>query len=286
MVVYSFCHCCRSPLDENNLLTVDSSTSDVFCSETCITEFYDPEIAMFASLEDQFRQSLALNEEDIVLDQETKTSVFNQTLISPDTSLEFLSTNGKKYFFSSKKFNEGGIVFYQAVVFSKYSDKPSFVFNHFLTKSEKLILKYGESSTHAISGESSMKEIEIPPAMLEQTQLKKSQYLAELLTIHNDELFPIEEFELYAKNAIKTIEDADEIFEVIDDDGDTIHTYIKSFSEKGHSFFYVSINMLIHDDEIQKGADILIPILGFPSNDKSVYRQYAQGKKIKEILKS
>ena len=95
---------------------------------------------------------------------------------------------------------------------------------------------------------------------------------------------PIEQFFNYDKYLDLTIENPDEIYELEDDEGDTIHTFIKSFKEGEVSFFYVVITLPHRIPEVKEMA--VLPILGFPSVDESLYPEYAIGKKLNEILKN
>ena len=102
-----------------------------------------------------------------------------------------------------------------------------------------------------------------------------------MLTGRSPHDIALEDFSNYEQFFQETLEDPDEVFERNDDEGDSIHTYIKSFKLGDESFFYVVVGLFFEGEE-----SMIIPIISFPSVDKKMYPQYAVGNKIINKLKN
>lgn len=300
------CVNCRGKIPSvDKALYVDQSTNRPFCSETCIMRFHAPYMESFEREELEQRELLDLDGESELDELYHRHDLFQKALNGPDEVWFDKNPIGEEYHTHIARLESGGVSFFYILICSYFDNAPSFVFFKCITKSERLadFFKMGsskspltpaetvaEGSPEEVGSESSNEsaaedEVEIPREAMEDLELKKSEYLAGLLEKRETEDIPFEEFAEYDQYLPLTIEDPDEIYASEDDSGDSIRTYIKSFQIKGRPFFYVVVCMKV---EIQKPQDheALLPVISFPSTDQDLYKNYAVGERISEMLKN
>ncbi len=133
----------------------------------------------------------------------------------------------------------------------------------------------------ASDGAEDLEEPEGPedPEFQKYIELKKSQQLAKLIENLSPNDLGVESFPLYDKYLQPTLENPDEVFEIEDDDNDTLYVYIKVFNHNDMSFYYIVVCHLF-DTDVEKDQDVLIPIVSFPTIDSELYSLYQEGKEI------
>ncbi len=307
------CALCREKIPKvSQALYVDQSTNRPFCSETCIMKFHAPYMESFEIEELEERQRLGLGPEtdlDMVF---TRHDLFQQALNEPDEVWFEKNPIGEEYHTHVARCSFDGTDFFYILVCSYFDDAPSFVFFKCATVHGALADFYRSGQLQSSREKEALSmsaaaqqlekepainegtrrlrskqapEVEIPPEVLEDLDLKKSEYLAALLQNRKDEDIPFEMFGKYDDYLALTIEDPDEIYSKEDKAGDEVQTYIKSFQAFGEAFFYVAICVKI---SVKKPEDheALLPILTFPSTDQDLYKAYALGERIAGALKS
>lgn len=117
----------------------------------------------------------------------------------------------------------------------------------------------------------------IPEEIAEWIGLKKSEYLSKLITLQTPEDIGFEQFPAFDKFLSGTIEQPDKILEG-SDDGQTLRTYFKTYSENS-GFHQVVIGVMIQDKSSKD--NVFIPIISFVSKDSELVKNFSQGVVIK-----
>ena len=114
---------------------------------------------------------------------------------------------------------------------------------------------------------------------------KKSKLLAELLEKRKDDDISFEDFMLYEYCFPETLETPDEVFESLDNEGDSFYVYIKSFIKETENYFYI-ISCLKRKNKEESPEVNVFPVLAFPTNDLDLYSEFRSGKRIAAHMKN
>ncbi|MFT6631113.1 MAG: hypothetical protein ACJAS4_001060 [Bacteriovoracaceae bacterium] len=287
-----FCENCRIPIKTvGEIHFVEEHSDRGFCSESCIMEFYRPFMLDIEKEEASFREELGLVTEDTYSDILGNKHYLDLVLKAP-TQTWYLKNELEQTFYTHiLDINYNGNKLYFIIICSYVEGEPSFVYYRTATIHKNLVEKYRRdtefSSTLPIEddvGDFHSEQIEIANDIIESLEGKKSSILAEMMENRNAADIQIEQFLKYDKYLDLTIEEPDEIYENEDLEGDMLHTFIKSFKEGEVPFFYIVITFPHKIPEAKEMA--VLPILGFPSIDESLYPKYAVGRKLNEMLKN
>lgn len=287
-----FCTNCRKRVDKvQSLLFVEESKRG-FCSENCIVDFFSPYMEAFDHEELEYRHMLALESSEVGAVLFQNRELFDQVLYEPTEVWYEKNEIHEEYFTHILNFGDKKDLYY-IITCTYFEGEPSFVFFKTVTKSLKLVDMYRKQKrmdeklsatddkqtsigTEEIDDDS-LEEINLPSELVEDLELKKSEYLALYLERRSEEDIELEEFPTYDQFLGLTLDDPDEEYLNEDEAGDEIMTFIKSFQMNGKSFFYIAscIRMAIPNMK----EKVMIPILSFPSNDQELYKFYAVGVK-------
>lgn len=265
-------------------------------------EFHAPYMESFEKEEFELRQIAGIGSEQELNELYQRHDIFQNALTNPKEVWFEKNPIGEEYHTHIYEFKHEGEKTYYIIVCSYFDEAPSFVFFKSLTRSKELAELYRKGGVKKDldpkSQEASVKfeaephdeeekgpEVEIPQDVLEDLDLKKSEYLATLLEVRSDDDISFETFSDYDEYLPLTIEDPDEIYSKEDEAGDEVHTYIKSFQAHGIPFFYVVICMKV-DISQPKDHEALLPVLSFPSKDQGLYKDYAVGERISSMVKN
>lgn len=297
-----FCTSCRKKVEKvQNLLFVEESKRG-FCSENCIVEFFSPYMEVFDREELEYRHMAGLESSEVGAELFQDKELFDQVLYSP-TEIWYEKNEIQEEFYTHiLNFDDDKEMFY-IITCSYFEGEPSFVFFKSVTKSKELVNRYRrqkrmddkivsnetnlESFSHEevdSADEGELDEINLPAELVEDLELKKSEYLADFLERRKDDDIEIEKFLEYDQYLNLTLEDPDEEYLQEDSSGDKIMTFIKSFQMSGKSFFYIACCVKLTLNSITE--KVMIPVLTFPSTDSDLYKFYAVGEKKNGKLKS
>ncbi len=289
-----FCENCRNKVDEiNQLQFVEEDSDRGFCSESCIMEFYRPFLKQFEIEEIAMRKNLSIEDEPNYSKILGDKKILDNILNNPTEIWLGANDLGKQYYTHILALKEGGKDLFFIAICSYIENGPSFIFYRIITEHISLLNHYKrdiqfESNELNIStsneNDISMEEHEVPTEIIELLDSKKSSFLAEMMIHRKENDIEFEKFHLYDKYINLTLEQADEIYEFEDDEGDILNTYIKSFQIDGMGFYYVVICLPFSVSEKDKQA--FLPILSFPSIDNDLYPIYAKGEMLNKKLKN
>ncbi|MBT3982821.1 MAG: hypothetical protein HOE90_15790 [Bacteriovoracaceae bacterium] len=294
-----FCTNCRSsvPVLEDMFL-VEEKVSNLFCSEDCIVEFYQPIIKIFEDREKELRLTHEANDESsikVFASAQFTTEVFEK----PDEIWRNTNELTETIFTSISRLRIEEEDHFLVVNCLVYRGKPSFILHQTLTQNTEILNFFREGEkvlTFTMSDDQEVEEIEeesfsddvvkidLDSNEMANLEQKKSEFLAVLLEKRSDADISYEKFQLYDECINETIDFPDEIF-FYKDSGDEIFTYIKAFEKNETSFFYFVICTKA-SLKTEDGEDLLIPILTFPSIDGEIYKLYKRGEQLTGTLKN
>jgi hypothetical protein len=283
-----FCSQCKKSIEKREeALFVDASLKRNFCSEECIEEFYHPLIEQFSNKEIELRKELQIEDEEAqeILERELPPEV----LRSPDELYKQESEAHETLYSFIKEMSDGelGIYYYVGIGFIM-DGQFSFLFTVSCSQNKKFVesFKQGEKikDVAAFLNAQELSELgELSQADINEIERKKSQFLANHLVQRIASDIPFEKFLDYDECLQTTVEEPDEIFESVDEDGDEVQTFVKSFEKNGSSFYYLALCLIKDRDEKEF---LVVPYMSFPTNDPELYRYYCKGSRLSGSLKS
>jgi len=286
-----FCNQCKKILENvEELLFVEEDSSRGFCSEQCIENFYSPLFKHYEAKEKELRGSLNIQNESCLKLLE-KNELVDKLFSSPlEIHHSMNELEEEVYSFIGKFPQEKGKEVWLISLCFVYEAKPSFVFLLTATENEELVdhFRIGDPVEDIEDFLALDENLEVegdPKQILETVEQKKSQLLAQMIEERSPHDIPIEEFIHYEPFFEPTIENPDEVYTYMDEDGDTLYTYIKAYEKEGTSFYYfvLCFNFASNPNE---QTESLLPIISFPSLDADTYKKHSQGERISGSLKS
>ena len=286
---------CKKQIETvDKVLFIEDVSNRGFCSEKCIMDFYRPYIAFFQQEERQMRKTLSLPTSDseiiaLGVSEKQQERYLENGLYSPSEVWLDTSELQEKYYTHILRIENADSItpLFLIIICSYFESSPSFIFHKTFTQSNELLKLYRTGDKVDLQllenvdyeqGQGDEQEVELPAEVIEQMELKKSQLLAQLLAAKNPSDIDFEEFIDYEKFLTSTLENPDEVYERLDDEGELMATFIKSFKEAEFCFYYVAICWKCNLEKVSE--QVLVPILSFPSTDNELYQEYAVGDKI------
>ena len=287
-----FCEKCREKVSSiDQLFFVEDQSDRGFCSEDCIKTFYKPFMRLMEEEEILFRSRLNLDEEDESLAFLSREELIDSGIHLPDEVWLMSNEIGQNFYTHLKKFSDKGKEYFLILICAYIDESPSFVFYRTISSHNLLVDQYRRSSEIEVERELPVRPLgidDIPAEIIENLDLKKSSFLAELLNLRSESDIGFELFMDYDKFLKETMETPDEVYLFEDEEGDEIYTFIKSFIEDEHTFFYIALAQAYQADDRadKKPENLMLPILSFPSRDHHLYPEYARGHKVRGKLKN
>jgi len=297
---FFYCHECKKILEKiEDLLFVETNGSRGFCSEGCISEFYSPLIRHFEKEEFSLRKEFASETaDDKKLDKYREDQGIAKRVLEHPNEVWVEKNELQDEFCTLIAHIEDKEEkpFYLIILCFLYSDEPSLIFFQTTTYSENIVeyyragKKYQSLEEYKLENDHNQFEtaefeeglggqrLELPEEYAVLLAQKKSDLLAELMNHKMESDIPFEEYALYNDYLSSTIDLPDEVYQHEDEDGDTIHTFIRTYEKNGASFFYIVICLKIDADT----DEVVAPIIAFPSLDPNLYQKYRQGKSLTE----
>lgn len=290
------CTNCKKVLkDSSKILFVDQSRTLGYCSEACIVKFHEPIMESFENEEIEFREDLNLGLTENCKSLYQDSELLDSILYEPDEIYEYKNNIGIKFYTHIKKFEYEGTEYFYIIITSYFNNTPAFIYFKLITEFPELAHVYRDGKQYdksqAVQPDINAQEVEetaeltLPEDVVEDIEMKKSEYLAKLLESRKDEDVPFEKFPDYDEYLPMVLDEPDEIFSQTDDSGDPVKVFIKSFKINSTTFFYIAICIEIDIPEFDD-QKALLPVLGFPSQDSELYKEYAYGEKLSQMTKN
>ncbi len=268
------CKSIHHSLDE--MYFVEENSSKGFCSENCIETFYRPLLEYYEKIEFDFRKELNLLDE-IVLFGLSDEELMSRLIQAPDEIYKYTNPLGEELYTYIKLINKG----YFTVLCTSFKNEPSYIFLTIKTISKELLDRFK-------IGEKLLLEDRFKEHNLEEIiENKKSEILANLITLNNSTDIQIEDYYHYDHFFEPTLQDADEIYEFKDQHGDVLLSYIKTFEYNQKALFFIVVciksdsksfsGQLNELDQIENQMTIF-PVIGFPTQSSEIYGQFKKGR--------
>lgn len=272
---------------------IEENSDRGFCCEECIMEFYRPYMQAFEQEEEDLRQELHLFEEDIDFNLLVNETYLQKALTSPDEVWHYKDEISQSFYTHIFEHKTNDAVIYQILIASYIDNSPAFVYYRTLTKELQILERYKRGVQLKVddlipdeSMETQNEIAEIANEIIEEVESKKSMLLAQMLEHRTNSDIDFEEFIVYDKYLEQTINTPDEMFIIEDETGDEIYSCIRFFKMSDKTMFFYIALAYPYQDKLDNEVTHLIPILGFPSNDKKLYEFYANGESVTKRLKS
>lgn len=274
------------------LLFVEDSSVRGFCSEECIESFYNPLVEHFEECEKGLRKKYSLENEGCL--QLVGAPKFMDILLrNPDEVYQLDNSLKEKTFSFISKFNDKLIGdFYMVLICYVFNKQVSFILSATSTNDLRLLEEYkignqvqNLNDLLSETAEDTVPTVEVDQETINEVELKKSNFLADLLEQRSPADIPFEDFHLYDSFFENTLEEPDEVYSYKDNDGDYIFSYIKAHEREGTSFYFFVLCMKCAGN-MSSETEMIIPILSFPSVDGELYRLYKKGELITGELRN
>lgn len=293
-----FCsHCSHKIPSAEKILVIENSIARPFCSESCIVEYHSRYVEYFEEDANNLREELGIEKSDqydFVFDDP---KVIESLLSRYDEKWLDVSDMGEHYYIHLKKLHLQGQLIHLIALVLYFQDSPSMILYHGATVFEDFVQKFRRGKLITPNKKNEVEDIhlakdlstgdeidlELPEELFQSVEKKKSEYLAQMLSLRGDDDIPFEDFVEYESYIEQSLSQPDEVYELVDDEDDFIVTYVRSFVEKKKSFFYVVVCMKIQSQQTQ---EIMLPIITFPSMDPSLYQKYKLGERVSSMMKS
>ncbi len=277
-------HCKTKIEDVNKSIIVDDHRPAPYCSEKCVDSFYQSEIAHFLTQEKELRRDLQYFDK-IIIDDQIKESYLKETLKDPQEIWQDTNPLGEKYYYLLSQFPyEDQTTFHFIIICKVFNSKPSFILHFTMGQDNRFINFYRTSKK--IKGDEpkdgfEKEQMVIPQAILNEIQVLRSEYFAQMLERRQSEDIRYEYFPLYEKFLQETLDNPDEIYEQVENDK-IISTSVKTAYLNESPFFYYVIGMKIKEVD----NEVILPIFSFPTTDIELCKYFNKGQLIQKQVKS
>ena len=282
-----FCTNCRQKLlDLTNLYFIEENSQKGFCSEACIEKYYLPLVEYFEKCDLEIKEKDTLhtgNFDYLNNDNGLVEAIFR----SPDEVYFHHNELSESYYIFHKKFPEG----YTGIsICHLYNQEPSFIYLCSVTDSKTVTDYYKSGQKAKILRKGEGESSEISSELKDFLEHKKSILLAKILENREVDDIPFEEFSSYESYVNDTVYDADEVYEIIDEDDDVILSHIKTFEKNGNSFFYVVLCTKYESKkETSKDQEIknkVYPIVSCPTKKSKFYKLFQSDRVLTKAIKN
>jgi len=286
---YYLCSSCKRVFHTHeDLLFVEDNVARGFCTETCIEQFFRPQVKLYEAIEVELREKLSIKDE-ITLKFLESPQYLEKLLKGPKEIWAIENDFNEKIYSLIAPFKDkSGKTFYLACLCLFYQGKPSFIFLVTATSylpfleefriGERVNLRENES---LLKAPEYLKDSEVANLV----EHKKSFLLSELLRTRSTRDIPIFDFPNYEQFMKNTVEGPDEVYAFKDDLGDKFITYIKSYQEEKNIFYYFVICLTVLSGA-KSNKEQIVPVIFFPSKDGKIYQMFTKGNLIMGSLKS
>ncbi len=274
-----FCTNCRQQVPAlNELYFIEEDSQRGFCGEMCIEKYYLPIVEQLEKSDEKLKQMDQLHSGDFD-HLNNNNDVVERIFSEPDEVFFQKNEVGETLYFFHKKFPEGhtGIS-----ICHMYNHEPSFIYLCSVTDS-KTVVDYYRAGTKAKLSKSAQVP-ELKKEEMEYIEQKKSLYLAKILENRKDTDISFEDFPFYQNYMPKTMNDPDEVYELMDSEGDKFYSYIKTFEKEGESFYFITL--CIKGLNNKQDSNEVYPVIAIPSTCVKFYKSFRSDSIISRSIKN
>lgn len=282
-----YCANCRISLEEvERILFVEKELGRCFCSEDCIRDYFQPTIEFM-------REELAKarSEADMTEAESSRYAHYQPlTLEDPDEVWVDETETGERHFTFISHFRQGEDRISYAVVCLTIEGVPSFVFLSFATRDEDLVdeyrrgidLRVTDEQAEAAAETGSQKDDGARLAVEEPVEQNPDEHVSDIERLYQELRQPgdiaREDFPKYEPFIEATIDEPDEIWRFIDDEGNEWFTFIARQSNPEadiDDFTMIAVCEPAYDE----GSSIKTfeVVFAFPTTDPGLIQHFRKG---------
>jgi len=317
LVPYFCFDCSKNIPTIDDAFVLDEQSGKYFCSEKCIITFHKPYVKFFQKQELSMRKKFQIVDENLLLTDEEQLMWTEKNCQHPDEVWKIKDALGNSYHVQFKLCGESSDSCTSIVICYVFMKKPSFVLHHTFTYDQELIqfYKWGKRENAAVEkrqdtgdakksnqdnvinfptknhskeiDDQEREEVYLSRETLGEIDQMRSELLSELISRRKDSDIALEEFESFGHYLTQTLEKPDEIYEFLTKNNEKILVHISDHHShtKDKTFYYYVLCWEIPPQKItdERSKDliqrspIILPVLGFPSMDQTIYNFYRKG---------
>ena len=274
-----FCTNCREEVRAiNELYFIEEGSQRGFCGELCIEKYYLRLVDNLEANDARLKNEDEHHSGDFDYLQNNN-EVVERIFSEPDEVYYLRNEVGETLYFFHKKFPEG----YMGIsICHMYNQEPSFIYMCSVTDSESIANYYKTGDKAQIKKTSGLPDLSREE--IDFIEQKKSLFLASVLESRSEMDIPFEDFPFYQAYLPKTMNDPDEIYELVDNEGDKFYSYIKTFEKKGNSFYFISL--CIKGFGNNADSNEVYPVVAIPTNSVEFYKIFKSDSVISRSIKN
>jgi len=274
-----FCTHCRQQVTAlTELYFIEEDSQKGFCGEMCIEKYYLPVVDQLEKNDASIKKS-DLNHSGDFDHLNNNNDIVERVFSEPDEVYFQKNEVGETLYFFHKKFPEGHT---GVSICHMYNQEPSFIYLCSVTDSDTVVDYYRTGAKAKINKENPTPELK--KEELEFIEQKKSLFLSSILETRSEDDIAFEDFPYYQSFLPKTMNDPDEIYELVDSDGDKFYSYIKTFEKDGKSFYYITL--CIKGLSRNNDSNEVYPVIAAPSRSVSFYKNFKSDLVISRSIKN
>ena len=274
-----FCTNCRKKVSAvNELYFIEENSQRGFCGEACIEKYYLPLVENFEEADDKLKKEDEHHSGDFDYLQNNN-EVVEKIFSEPDEVYFLRNEVGETLYFFHKKFAEG----YMGIsICHMYNQEPSFIYMCSVTDSQVVSDHYRTGDKAQIKRNSDIPDLS--KEEIDYIEQKKSLFLATVLERRSEKDISFEDFPFYQTYLPKTMNDPDEVYELVDNEGDKFYSYIKTFEKEGKSFYFISLCIKGLGSSTESSE--VYPVVAIPTKSVDFYKNFKSDSVISRSIKN
>lgn len=268
-----YCANCRCSLAKvARILFVEKEIGRCFCGEQCIEDYFRP------TIEYMEQELLKLRSNSDYIDEDRPSFEHYRTLTLQDPDEVWLeeTESGERYFTYISQFQQAAERFNYVVVCLAIEGIPSFVFLNFPTRDNDLVEQYRRGVDLRVLDSFEPKEIE-EKIMQDRLNNELAQELERFSEKRHSQDIPQESFKKFEKFIDITLDDPDEIWTLLDEQGISWYTFISRHEIHSRQVDFDAFTMIVICRGGEKGLKSLHVERAFPTIDPGFVQQFRKG---------
>ena len=274
-----FCTNCRKEVTAvKELYFIEENSQKGFCCEMCIEKYYLPLVETLEKNDEKIKNSDTFHTgeyDHLNNNNEIVEKIFSE----PDEVYYQKNELDEILYFFHKEFSGG---YFGISICHMYNQEPSFIYLCSVTDSRSVADYYKTGSKAKLKKVGQVPKLE--KEEVEFIEQKKSLYLASILEKRTDTDISFDDFPYYQTYLPKTMNDPDEVYELVDTEGDKFYSYIKTFEKDGKSFYYITL--CIKGLRSKQETSEVYPVIAAPSNCINFYKSFKSNAVISRSIKN
>lgn len=275
---HSCFHCHSSIQNEDKALFVEEEVGRVFCSEDCISGFFEPDIQ---KLEKLYTKNLAAN--DLTDDERDSLAHLRWlTLQEPDEVWTYTTRAGDRHYTLIAEFRPNNRKIWCVCICLFLRGEPSFLFLAFPTKIQNTVdsFRNGQKVDRGLLKERGGLPLDSGSKKggfvdhLADSWTEEETHRAQLSQERSQQDIPVEQYPMYHAHIDETLHSPDEIWsiEISEHQSKKMYHFLRHYPDENPSIWYI---VIAKDTDEEDQLEILD---AFPSRDQNFVDQFRRGR--------